>query len=67
MRARLLEQPEVAAVTLRDDQLSIDLKREIEIVSLVNLLVGAGVRIEEVRKGKASLEEVFLALMGEEQ
>jgi len=67
VRARLLEQPEVAAVTLRDDQLSIDLKREIEIVSLVNLLVGAGVRIEEVRKGKASLEEVFLALMGEEQ
>jgi ABC-2 type transport system ATP-binding protein len=67
VRARLLEHPEVASVTLRDNQLSIDLKRQIEIASLVNLLVGAGVQVEEVRKGKASLEEVFLALMEEEQ
>jgi ABC-2 type transport system ATP-binding protein len=67
VQARLLEQPDVVAVTLRDDQLSIDLKQEIEIASLVNLLVGAGVQVEEVRKGKASLEEVFLALMGDER
>jgi hypothetical protein len=29
-------------------------------------LVNAGVQVEEVRRGKASLEEVFLTLMEEE-
>jgi hypothetical protein len=29
-------------------------------------MVGAGVQVEEVRRGKASLEEVFLTLMEEE-
>jgi tmRNA-binding protein len=30
-------------------------------------LVSAGAEVEEVRRGKASLEEVFLTLMGEEE
>jgi hypothetical protein len=30
-------------------------------------MVGAGVQIEEVRKDKASLEEVFLTLMQEDK
>ena len=34
---------------------------------LIELLVGRGVRIEEVRKGAASLEQAFLALMDEDK
>ena len=59
--------PEVAAVDLQDGRLSIDLRGEVEIAPLISLIVGAGAEVEEVRKGKASLEEVFLALMEEEE
>jgi hypothetical protein len=34
---------------------------------LVSLVVSAGVQVEEVRRGQASLEEVFLTLMEEER
>jgi hypothetical protein len=34
---------------------------------LVDALVTHGVRVEEVRKGAASLEEAFLALVDEEK
>jgi len=34
---------------------------------LVTLLVRAGAEVEEVRRGKASLEDVFLTLMEEER
>ena len=34
---------------------------------MVNLLVDAGVAVEEVRRGKVSLEEVFVTLMEEER
>ena len=62
LRAR----PEVAAAQLQDGQLSLELRGEVEMAPLVSLLVGAGAQVEEVRKGKASLEEVFLTLMEEE-
>jgi ABC-2 type transport system ATP-binding protein len=38
-----------------------------DVAPLVNLVVSAGVQVEEVRRGKASLEEVFLTLMEEER
>ena len=63
LRAR----PEVAAVEARNGQLSIDLLQEAATAPLVSLLVSAGAEVEEVRRGKASLEEVFLTLMGEEE
>jgi ABC-2 type transport system ATP-binding protein len=63
LRAR----PEVSAVELIDKQLSIQLRQEMDVAPLVSLMVGAGVQVEEVRKGKASLEEVFLTLMEEER
>ena len=63
LRAR----PEVANVQLHDGQLSIELRGEADTAPLVSLLVNAGVQVEEVRKGKASLEEVFLTLMEEEE
>ena len=58
---------EVAAVDVQDKRLSIQLRQEMDVAPLVSLMVGAGVQVEEVRKGKASLEEVFLTLMEEER
>lgn len=63
LRAR----PEVANAQLHDGQLSLELRGEADMAPLVSLLVNAGVQVEEVRKGKASLEEVFLTLMEEER
>jgi ABC-2 type transport system ATP-binding protein len=65
--ALLRSQPEVAAVEARNGRLIIDLHAETDAAPLVSLLVGAGVQVEEVRRGKASLEEVFMTLMEEER
>jgi ABC-2 type transport system ATP-binding protein len=58
--------PEVAEARVKNQHLEIDLRQEIDVAPLVTLLVGAGVQVEEVRRGKASLEEVFLTLVQEE-
>jgi ABC-2 type transport system ATP-binding protein len=63
--AGLHGRPEVAAATLENGHLAIDLRHDAPTAPLVSLLVGAGVEIEEVRRGKASLEDVFLTLMQE--
>jgi ABC-2 type transport system ATP-binding protein len=63
----LRERPEVVAATLQDGRLVIDLKKDVEIAPLIGMLVNSGAQIEEARKGKASLEEVFLSLMEEEK
>jgi ABC-2 type transport system ATP-binding protein len=63
LRAR----PEVATAEVQDERLAIELRQETDTAPLVSLLVGAGVQVEEVRRGKASLEEVFLTLMEEER
>jgi ABC-2 type transport system ATP-binding protein len=65
--ALLQARPEVAAVEAYNGRLEIDLRHEAATSPLVNLLVGAGVQVEEVRRGKASLEDVFLTLMKEEE
>jgi ABC-2 type transport system ATP-binding protein len=65
--SRLRAQPVVAAAEVQNDHLTIDLRAETDTAPLVSLLVGAGVQVEEVRRGKASLEEVFLTLMEEEK
>jgi ABC-2 type transport system ATP-binding protein len=67
MLEMLRTRPEVSAAERQNSHLSIHLRAETEVAPLVSLLVGAGARIEEVRKGKASLEEVFLTLMEEER
>jgi len=59
--------PEVVAAGLENQHLAIDLREEADTAPLVSLLVGAGVQVEEVRRGKASLEEVFLTLMEEKR
>jgi len=63
LRAR----PEVAAAAVENRHLEIDLREETDVAPLVSLLVGEGVQVQEVRHGKASLEEVFLTLMDEER
>ena len=59
----LRSQPLVSSVQVAGDRLLITLRQQTSTAPLVSQMVGAGVEIEEVRKGSASLEEVFLALM----
>jgi ABC-2 type transport system ATP-binding protein len=59
--------PRVIAATTQNGHLAIDLRQDAETAPLVSLLVQAGVQVEEVRRGKASLEDVFLTLMQEEK
>jgi ABC-2 type transport system ATP-binding protein len=63
LRAR----PEVVKVEQRGNRLLIDLRGAVDTAPLVSLMVSAGAQVEEVRRGNASLEEVFLTLMEEEK
>jgi ABC-2 type transport system ATP-binding protein len=65
--ALLRARSEVAAVDANNGRLVIDLVQEMEVAPLIRLLLGTGAEVEEVRRGKASLEDVFLTLMKEEQ
>ena len=64
--ALLRERPEVANAELHNSHLTIELRGESKIGPLVSLIVRSGGEVEEVRRGKASLEDVFLTLMEEE-
>jgi ABC-2 type transport system ATP-binding protein len=66
MLTTLREQPEVVHAELHNSHLLIELRGESKLGPLVRLLVQAGAEVEEVRRGKASLEDVFLTLMEEE-
>jgi ABC-2 type transport system ATP-binding protein len=59
--------PDVAAAEVQNGHLNIDLREGMDAAPLVGLVVNAGVQVEEVRRSKASLEEVFLTLMEEER
>lgn len=63
----LRQRPEVTEVVQNDHHIEIRLTGESDTSLLVQMLVVGGVQIDEVRKGKASLEEVFLTLMEEEE
>ncbi len=65
--SQLRAQPEVSAVELQDKRLLIHLRQDGDTAPLVSLMVAAGAQVEEVHKGRASLEEVFLTLMEEER
>ena len=66
MLITLREQPEVVHAEVHNSHLLIELRGESKMGSCVRLLVQASAEIEEVRRGKASLEDVFLTLMEEE-
>jgi ABC-2 type transport system ATP-binding protein len=57
---------EVIWVKTCNGHLQLSLSKGSSLSPLVNLLVSAGVRIEEVHQGKTSLEQAFLDLMKEE-
>jgi ABC-2 type transport system ATP-binding protein len=55
--------PEVIDVKMVNQHLVIDLEGQTEMAPLINLMVNAGVQVEEVRRSAASLEDVFLSLV----
>jgi ABC-2 type transport system ATP-binding protein len=59
--------PDISAVEQQDHHLVVHFKQETDSGKLVQYLAGKGVMIDEVRKGKASLEEAFLALLEEQE
>lgn len=67
----LLEQvrgrPEVRSLHAQNGNLSIELSGPVEVAPLVRLLITGGAEVEEVRKDKANLEEMFLTLIGENE
>ena len=63
----LREQPEVAHAELQNSHILIELRKEGEIGPLVSLIVQSGGEVEDIRRGKASLEDVFLTMMEEEK
>lgn len=65
--AKLKSNVQVLNVHQRDHQLLIDLKEDINTAPMVQMLVSSGVAVDEVRKDRASLEEVFLKMVEEEE
>jgi ABC-2 type transport system ATP-binding protein len=64
--AMLRARPDVAGATAQNSHLTVDLRGDnARMAPIVAALVQAGAEIEEVHRGKASLEEVFLSLMEE--
>ncbi|UCH58494.1 MAG: ABC transporter ATP-binding protein [Anaerolineales bacterium] len=62
----LQARPEVLDVAQQNNRLLINLRQASDTSSLVGLLIEQGVQVDEVRKGKANLEEVFITLMEED-
>jgi ABC-2 type transport system ATP-binding protein len=62
---RLQAHPQVVAAELTEGHLVIDLREDTPAASLVTLVVQSGAQVEEVRRGQANLEEVFITLMNE--
>ena len=59
--------PDVLAAEVQNEHLAIDMVEGADVAPLVSLVVNAGVQVDEIRRGQASLEEVFLTLMEEER
>ena len=57
--------PHVAGLEAQNEHLVIDLAGSADPSEIVGILVSNGAQIEEVRRTKASLEEIFLELTGE--
>ena len=65
--ASLAARPDVKSAVLRNGRLALELADETDMAPLVSMVVAAGGLVDEVRRDKASLEDVFLTLMEEEQ
>ena len=58
--------PEIIGISLENSRLTLNLQLQAHLAPIVQLLVEAGAAIEEIERPKASLEEVFLTLVGED-
>jgi len=66
--AALRARRDIASAEVQNGHLTLELAdQQVRMAPIVAALVEAGVQIEEVRRGQASLEEVFLSLMDEDQ
>ena len=63
----LRQRPEVSRLDLHNSHMTLELQKDSPVAPLVTLIVQSGGEVEEVCKGEASLEEVFLTLMEEEK
>ncbi len=62
----LEQHPKITSVRQHDQHVRIQYIPGFDSSSLIPMLVEQGIHIEEIRKGKSSLEDVFLTLMEEE-
>lgn len=65
--AALRQRPEVVAAEVSNGRLQVELAPDADVAALVSLVVAHGGLVDEVRRSQASLEDVFLTLMEEEQ
>ncbi|HSM38713.1 MAG TPA: ABC transporter ATP-binding protein [Candidatus Limnocylindrales bacterium] len=65
--SELRTRPDVLAIEQTDGHLKLQLAEHAEVGPLVSALVTGGAQVEEVRRGQASLEEVFVTLMEEDR
>ena len=62
----LLARPEVERAEIQVNRLLVELRNESEMGPLVTLIEQSGAKLQEIRRSGASLEDLFLALMKEE-
>ena len=60
------QHPQITSVQKQDQHIRIHLQPGFDSSALIPSLISKGINIEEIRKGKSSLEDVFLTLMEEE-
>ncbi len=65
--AALRGMPGVVSAALRDGRLTVALERDASTAPLIQRVLAAGGEVEEARKAVASIEDVFLTLMHEEE
>ncbi len=65
--AFLQARPEVQRVDLQGDRLKVDLRGESRVGPLITLIVQSGAEVEDISRAGASLEDLFLTLVREEQ
>ncbi len=67
VRTLLSARADIRAVTEQNDHLQLELRDTHQVAPIIAALVQAGVGVEEVRRGQASLEDAFLAMMEEDK
>lgn len=63
----LKSRQEVLDFSQHNNHLVINLREAVDTSPLLSFLIAAGVQVDEVHKGKANLEQVFITLMEEDQ